>query len=85
MKAILKKYSKKSGKGARKASRLIMRAEKRLSRALDDEALRDLAREERRVNGSFQRRIERRAGGVIFVSKSRLRRLRARSSPMPSG
>ena len=28
---------------------MIMRAEKRLSRALDDEALRDLAREERRV------------------------------------
>lgn len=49
MNAILKKYSKQSGKGARKASRLIIRAEKRLSRALDDEALRDLAREERRV------------------------------------
>ncbi|MFR7766817.1 MAG: hypothetical protein ACLU1U_06185 [Lachnospiraceae bacterium] len=48
MKAI-KKYIKRSQTGSKKAARLILRAEKKLSRTLDDEALRDLAREERRV------------------------------------
>ena len=48
MKAI-KKYIKRSQTGSKKAARLILHAEKKLSRTLDDEALRDLAREERRV------------------------------------
>lgn len=43
------KYIKRSQTGSKKAARLILRAEKKLSRTLDDEALRDLAREERRV------------------------------------